>query len=75
MHRSSVSPDPALQDRPPDGGATARRRRLVPLAVASALACAVVLLDVRWFVPFSTLTGRHDNASFNFPIRLEVARQ
>ena len=47
----------------------------MPLAVASALACAVVLLDVRWFVPFPTLTGRHDNASFNFPIRLEVARQ
>lgn len=60
---------------PGDAVVARRWRSAAGLAVVGALACAVLLLDARPFLSQVTLTGRGDNASFNFPIRLEVARQ
>lgn len=66
--------DSARIDRASAVAAGARGRSASLLAVA-ALVCAVLLLDSRPFLSQVTLTGRYDNAGFNFPIRLEVARQ
>ena len=73
-HQASPS-DAAPETVAPPAGGVARRRRLASLAVVAVLTGAVLLLDARPFVTVSTLAGRHDNATFNFPIRLEVARQ
>jgi hypothetical protein len=45
-------------------------------AWAAALAVAVLLIDVGPLSPrVETITGHHDNATFNYPLRIEAARQ
>lgn len=51
-------------------------RTVVGASWVVGLAIAVLLLDARPFLPrVETLTGNHDNATFNYPLRLEAARQ
>jgi hypothetical protein len=52
------------------------RTRLVAAAWVGGLALAVALLDASPFLArVTSISGRADNASFSFPIRVEVARQ